>query len=83
MKLCCNCGETAEFSLVLVLSTLGVSPRKQSNSGASLFCTKCVKLLGKRSDALREAVNNVLTAMNLRVSEPSTADNAIKTDSAP
>jgi len=74
-KLCSNCSETVQYSIVVIISSVVVSPRIQNYSTAVLFCVRCFSELSERmcSDKLREAVNNALTELNERLRERSTA----------
>jgi hypothetical protein len=64
-KSCSNCSEPARFSVVAVISTVGVSGRLQKSSPAVLFCDACLRELGDRlcSDPLSSAVNSAYTAV--------------------
>jgi hypothetical protein len=79
-KSCSNCSQPARFSLVTIISTLGVSGRPQKSSPAVLFCDDCLRELCVRlcSDALCDAVNSALTALNERLLERSTAQNVFR-----
>jgi len=74
-KSCSNCSESACFSLVAIISTVGVSGRVQKSSPAVLFCDDCLRELRERlcSDKLQEAVNSAYTELNQRLRERSTA----------
>ena len=65
-KKCSNCSETVQYSTVVTISTVGVSPRIQCYSPSVLFCPRCFRELTERlcSDKLRDAVNNALTELN-------------------
>lgn len=78
-KSCSNCKEKAQYSIVVMISSVGVSPRVQQSSAAVLFCASCFRELSERlcSDKLREAVNNALTELNQRVRECSTAQQSM------
>jgi hypothetical protein len=69
-KSCSNCEQPVEYSLVVLLSSVGVSPRLQQSSIAVSFCNNCLQELCERlcSDVLRKAVNNALTKLNQRSS---------------
>ena len=71
MKKCVNCGSPATFSLVAIISTLGVTKRLQQSSPAVSFCGPCLRELCDRlcSDALSDGVNNAYTSLNLRLRE--------------
>ena len=66
MKNCSNCLATAEFSLIVIISTLGVRRRPQKSSKAVLFCGDCLQELCDRqcSETLQKSVNNALTSLN-------------------
>ncbi len=78
-KLCSNCKEKAQYSIVVTISTVGVSPRIQSYSTAVLFCEKCFRELRERlcSEQLQEAVNSALTELTERVRENSSAQKSM------
>ena len=78
MKRCSNCHRPALFSLVGIISTLGVSKRLQKSSPAILFCDACLQELCQRicSDAFSEAVNSAYTELNQRLRERVAASNA-------
>jgi hypothetical protein len=68
VKSCSNCSESAHYSLVFVLSSVGASPRVQKCSPAVALCKWCLQELGETeclpSDELRKAVNSAYTAIN-------------------
>lgn len=66
-----NCGKPAVFSLVAIISTLGITKRLQQSSPAVSFCDPCLRELCDRlcSDALSDGVNNAYTSVNLRLRE--------------
>jgi hypothetical protein len=71
-KLCSICPEAAQFSINVIVSSVGVSNRLQATSRAMLFCNACAhdRLLSR---ALREAVNKLLTRVEQQLRERSTA----------
>jgi hypothetical protein len=77
MKLCSCCSHPAEYSLVSIVSSVGVSERLQKCSPAVLFCANCLEKRLQRqrwgTDKLREAVNRAYTALNVRLRGRSTA----------
>ena len=79
LKLCSNCSETAQYSIVVMTSSVGVSPRVQQSSLAVLFCERCFSEMQERlcSEQLRNAVNNALTALNERLREHSAAQKSM------
>lgn len=72
-KLCSNCSEMAEYSLMLVVSSVGNTPRLQKCSRVVLFCDACLAELSESlcTDELRTAVNKAYTALNQRSRTPS------------
>lgn len=78
-KLCSDCSQPAQFSLVAIVSTVGVSTRLQKASPAVLFCDSCLHKACERlhSSALREAVNSAYTTLNERLRERSTAQQSM------
>ncbi len=73
-KSCSNCPQQAQFSLNVLISTLG-GKRVQKTTCAVLFCSDCLDELTERicSEALSQAVNNALTVLKERLHERSTA----------
>jgi hypothetical protein len=69
LKVCSNCSRPAQFSLVAIISTLGVSERLQKSSPAVLFCDSCLQKFCDRlhSNALHKAVNNAYTTLKERL----------------
>ena len=78
-KSCSNCAETVQYSIVVIVSSVGVSPRIQKSSTAVLFCDQCLRELSERlcSDELQKSVNSVYTELNQRLRENSTAQRSI------
>jgi hypothetical protein len=64
-KLCSNCSQPAQFSMNIIVSTVGVSKRLQQSSPAVLLCDACIQKSSDRlhSSALRKAVNNAYTKL--------------------
>ena len=85
-KSCSNCSQLAQFSIVVVLSSVGISPRVQKFSHAVASCSDCLRELCETehlcSAELRNAVNSALTALNLRSSKQSNATNSEKASSS-
>ena len=73
-KSCSNCSQRAQFSLNVLISSLG-GKRIQKTTRAVLFCSDCLNELTERlcSDALSQAVNNALTVLKDRLHKRSTA----------
>ena len=66
LKPCRCCGSESELSIVCVVSTVGIRPRRQKCSAAVLFCRACMAdLLADGghlwTDDLRKSVNNAYT----------------------
>ena len=74
-KSCSNCSETVQYSIVVILSSIGITRRVQQSSSAVLFCERCFRELRERlcSDKLQNAVNSAYTQLNERLRERSTA----------
>ena len=68
-KRCSNCAEEAQYSINIIVSSVGVSPRVQKASAAVLFCNDCRREFFERlcSDEMRIAVNNAYTSVAERV----------------
>jgi hypothetical protein len=65
----CSCGERAEFSICVLVSTLGVRPRRQKFGGAQVSCAACIqRLVAERwmqsAGAVQEALTSAYTAIN-------------------
>ena len=78
-KSCSNCLEPVQYSIVVIVSSIGISRRVQQSSSAVLFCERCFRELSERlcSDALQKAVNSVYTQLNKRLRERSTAQESM------
>lgn len=67
-KQCRCCLKPAQFSLAFVISTIGVSPRRQKCSSILLLCENCIRELCERlaptSIALCDALRNAYTTLN-------------------
>ena len=70
MKACHRCSQPAQYSLVVIVSTLGVSPRLQGCSVAILLCADCALTLHETercgTSELHDAVNSAFTKLNQR-----------------
>jgi hypothetical protein len=68
-KSCSYCSKPAQYSLGVVLSTVGTSPRLQKCSPVVLFCSDCLNELSETeclcTTGLRKAVNSAYTALEL------------------
>ena len=62
---CSNCAEIVQYSVVVMISSVGVSPRVQKSWPAVLFCNECLQELCDClcSSALCDAVNNAYTML--------------------
>lgn len=72
MKQCAKCDAPAGFSLVVVVSTVGRSKRKQGCSTAALLCGACLQRLLKSSDSsdlrvVQDRVNSAFTKLTERL----------------
>jgi hypothetical protein len=70
----CSCGKPAEYSLCVLVSTLGVRPRPQQCGRAQLFCASCMRELvndqsHNASSGVLESLRSAYTAL-LELSEP-------------
>ncbi len=89
-KQCKQCAGNAELSLLLMLSTVGISKRVQAGPPVILLCTDCLtaclhelrksKLLS--TNALLEAVNSALTAVQIALQERMKSESDSKARSA-
>ena len=73
-KSCSCCSQPAEYSLALIVSTVGVSPRMQRCSPVVLFCKSCIHVLATEecwwaSAALCNALQRAYTATTQESSE--------------
>ena len=67
-KSCSCCSQPADYSLALIVSTVGVSPRIQRCSSVVLFCKSCIHALATEecwwgSTALFNALQHAYTAI--------------------
>jgi len=87
-KSCSCCSQPAEYSLALILSTVGVSPRIQRCSPVVLFCKTCIHALATEecwwgSIALSNALQRVYTATTQDSSDrpnPCSATSVVRTE---
>ncbi len=79
MQKLCSCSQPAQFSLVAIVSSVGVPGRLQKSSPAVLFCDDCLRQLSEHlhSSVLRKAVNSAYTTLNERLRERSTVKNSV------
>jgi hypothetical protein len=64
----CHCGAPAEYSICVLVSSLGVRPRRQKCGFAHTFCAACIqKLLYERwsvdASGVRESLRQAYTAI--------------------
>ena len=64
----CGCGERAEYSVCVLVSSLGVRPRRQKCGPAQAFCGACIqKLLTDRwsleASGFQESLTRAYTAI--------------------
>lgn len=69
LKRCSLCSGEAELSMVCVLSSIGIAPRRQKCSAAVLFCHKCVPRRLRDgghlfTDDVQKSVNDAYTHVN-------------------
>jgi hypothetical protein len=62
---CSNCAEIVQYSVVVMISRVGVSPRVQKSWPSVLFCNACLRQLCRclYSRAFYDAVNEAYTAL--------------------
>ena len=70
----CRCGARAEYSVCVLVSTLGLRPRRQKCGRARLFCASCMRELvneqcGHTASEVLESLRSAYTTL-LRISEP-------------
>lgn len=70
-KSCSNCLNEAQFSLVAIISTVGVSGRMQKSSKVVLFCAACLQKFNERlcAEAFCKAVNSTYTELSQQLKE--------------
>ena len=78
-KICSKCSKPAQYSVVAIISTVGVSTRLQKSSPAVLFCEACMRKLCERlhSNEFCKAVNSAYTTLNQLLSARSTVQDRI------
>jgi hypothetical protein len=59
-KMCEFCAEPAQYSLAFVLSTIGVSPRRQKCSPVVLICGGCIREFYFSDPQIPEELQNAL-----------------------
>jgi hypothetical protein len=82
MKFCSCCSHPAEYSVISVVSSVGVSKRLQKCSPAILYCAECLQKLSKHehgsTNKLLEAVNSAYTALTRRLTERSASTETVE-----
>ena len=77
-KSCNYCSEPAQHSVVVVLSSIGISPRFQKCSPTVLFCDACLRELCETESwgtpGLRKAVNSTYTELHQHSGRQPTAE---------
>lgn len=76
-KLCSECSQPAKFSIVGILSTLGLRQRVQQSSRALLFCDDCLRNFCEhlQSSTQLQCVNAMYTSLIARLQQRSAAEN--------
>jgi hypothetical protein len=70
----CSCVAWAEFSICVLVSTLGIRPRRQKCGGAQLFCAVCIqRLLAEQWMECAGAVQQSLTSAYTAIKGDNTA----------
>jgi len=59
-KKCEFCSQPAQYSLAFVLSTVGLSPRRQKCSSVVLICDKCIREFYESDPQIPEELQNAL-----------------------
>ncbi len=67
----CRCGARAEYSVCVLVSTLGLRPRRQKCGRAQTFCAACIqKLLSERwrmeASGIQESLRQAYTTIAVR-----------------
>lgn len=75
MKCCLHCECLAEFSLCMIVSTLGVSNRRQRCTTALPFCASCLQRLLREDEVstsayLRRALSEAYRALTQHSVDP-------------
>jgi hypothetical protein len=80
MKSCSYCSQPAQYSLTVLLSTVGVSSREQQSSRVVLFCNDCLQELCESecwgTEDIQRAVNNAYTTLIQRLRARSSRTNS-------
>ena len=79
-KRCSNCSEAAQYSIIVIVSSVGVSPRVQKASLAVLFCNDCLREFSERlcSNDMQNAVNSAYTNVAERLSASKAQSNSTR-----
>ncbi len=74
MSVCTICGETAKFAVHTLISTNGISPRRQKCSRAVPFCNACMQCLCTSNGVLlAPAISTALSTAYAAVTSVSTS----------
>lgn len=72
LKACTRCSLEAELSVVCVVSTVGITPRRQKCSPAVLFCHQCMQdLLARRGRLVTGQLQKSVNAAYTHIKRPS------------
>ena len=69
--LLCRCGARAQYSVCVLVSTVGLRPRRQKCGRAQAFCTACIQRLlqergGMEASGIRESLRQAYTTIAVR-----------------
>lgn len=82
LKSCSYCSQPAQYSLTVLLSTVGVSSREQQSSRVVLFCDDCLRELCESecwgTEDVQKAVNKAYTTLIQRLRARSTTNSSIE-----
>ena len=66
-SLCCCCGAQAEYSICVLVSSLGVRPRRQKCGRAQTLCAACIQRLleevPRAASGIQESLTQAYTAI--------------------
>ena len=57
----CRCGGRAEYSVCVLVSSLGVRPRRQKCGRSQSFCTACIRRLVEERSGMASGIQESLT----------------------
>jgi hypothetical protein len=65
LRSCSQCGSPAAFSMCNLLSTVGITPRRQKCGIATLYCSACIqRLVGLLEASGHSALQNVSQSLS-------------------